>query len=69
MLDATGHDDKLARPQFYIPVPELDAKAALPDQKQFVHVIVVVLRESPLHFDQLDLLAVQLGHNLGLPLL
>jgi hypothetical protein len=37
-----------------LPVPELDAKAALPDQKQFVHVIVVVPRESPLHFDQLD---------------
>src|SRR6266478_7539216 len=38
MLDATGHDDKLARPQFYIPVPELDAKAALPDQKHLFHV-------------------------------
>ena len=46
-----------------------NSKAALPDQKQFVYVIVVVPRESPLHFDQLDLLAVQLGHNLGLPLL
>jgi hypothetical protein len=29
---------------------------------------VVVPRECPLHLDQLHLLAVQLGHDLGLPL-
>jgi hypothetical protein len=69
MLDTTGHDDKLARPQFDNLVPELDAKAAAPDQKHFFHVIVVVPRECPLHLNQLDLVAVQLGYDLGLLLL
>src|SRR6266851_914769 len=69
MLDTAGHDCKLTRPQLDDLVPELDAKAASPDQKHLFHVIVVVPRECPLHLDQLDLLAVQLCHDLGLPVL
>jgi hypothetical protein len=34
-----------------------------------IRVVVVVPRECPLHLDQLHLLAVQLSHDLGLPLL
>jgi hypothetical protein len=69
MLDAAGHDDKLTRPQFDNPVPELDAKAASPDQKHFFHAIVVVPRECPMHLYKLHLLAIQLRYDLGLPLL
>src|SRR5712691_2273582 len=69
MLDTAGHDDKLARPQLDNPFPELDAKAASPDQEHLFRVIVVVPWECPLHLDQFDLRAVQLGHDLGLPLL
>jgi hypothetical protein len=69
MLDAAGHDDEFARPQLDNSVPEFDAKAPSPNQKHLFHVIVAVPRECPLHLDQLYLLAVQLGHDLGLPLL
>src|SRR5713101_7141270 len=69
MLDTAGDDDELARPELDNPLPELDAKAASPDQEHLFHVVVVVPRECPLHLDQFDLLAVQLGHDLGLPLL
>src|SRR5215469_4073900 len=68
MLDTAGHNDKFARSQLDNPVPELDPKAATPDQKHLFHVIVVVPRKGSLHLDQLDLLAIQLGHDLGLPL-
>ena len=37
MLDATGHDDKLARPQFYIPVPELESGLARPKTIRLRH--------------------------------
>jgi hypothetical protein len=69
MLDTPRHDDKLAWPQLDNPVPELDAKLPSPDKKHLFYVTVVMPWERPLHLDQLDLLAVQLDHDLGLPLL
>jgi hypothetical protein len=69
MLDTAGYDNKFARPQLHNPVPELDPKPAAPDQKHLFHIIVVMPWERPLHLHQLDLLAVHLGHDLGLPLL
>jgi hypothetical protein len=66
-VDTAGHDDELARSQLDNPVPELDAKAATPNRKHLVDVIMVVPRKCSLHPDQLDLLAVQLGDDLGPP--
>ena len=54
MLDTAGHDDKLARPQLDNPVPELDAKAAPPDQKHLFHVVVVVPRERAVETSDAD---------------
>jgi hypothetical protein len=69
MLDTAGHDDKVARPQLDYPVPELDPKTAARPKNHLFHVIVVVRRECSLHLYQLHPLAVQLSHDLGLPLL
>jgi hypothetical protein len=69
MFDTTRDDDELSRPQLDDSVPELDTEATAPYEKHLFHVIVMVPGEDPLHLDQLDLLPVQLGHDLRLPLL
>ena len=47
MVDTAGHDDKFTRPKLDDPASELNAKAASPDQKHLLHIIVVVPGMSP----------------------
>ena len=69
VLDAAGHDQERALLQPDVSVPELHAEAALHDEEKLILVVVVVPDERPLELDELHLLAVQLGDDLGLPLL
>jgi hypothetical protein len=39
-------------------VPEFDAKIALPNQEQFIFVVMVMPRKLPLHFDDFDFLTI-----------
>src|SRR6185369_3764670 len=65
VLDAARHDEHLSLVEDDVAVAQLHPQAPLDHQEQLVLVIVVVPDEGALELDQLDGLAVQLGHQLG----
>jgi len=69
MLDAAWHDAKLACLQFRTMVAKLDNHPAAPNEKELVLVFVMMPREDAGELDELQFLAVQLGHDLGPPML
>src|SRR5713226_10555254 len=69
MLHAARNDDELSLLDPNMPVLQFHAEPTLYNQEKLVFVIVVVPNERPLKFDELDLLAVQLAHDLGTPVL
>ena len=69
MLDTARHDTKFARLQDNAPVAEFDNHLAAPNQKQLVLVLVLVPRKDAGELDELQFLAVQLGNDLGPPML
>ena len=62
-----GTTHRLAGSEVDDAVPELDAEAAAPDEEQLVLVVMVMPGEVALDLDELELLAVHLGHHLRPP--
>jgi hypothetical protein len=53
----------------FVAVAELHAKTSFDDQEQFVFVFVVMEHEFPLQFIELQMLPVELGSDVGFPVL
>src|SRR5271157_3376582 len=69
MLDASGHDWKLAFLQPDIAVPELHPESPLDHQEQLVFVVMLMPNKLALEFHQLDVLPVQLANDPGAPVI
>src|SRR5215469_3110267 len=68
MLDASRHDNELALLHpFGRLVAELHTKTALDYEKEFVLMIMMMKHELAFDLIQLDLLPIQVGGNVGLP--
>jgi len=67
MLDAPGHDQKLPFLQPYVAVTELHAEAPVDHQEKFIFVVMLMPDKLALEFYQLDMLPVQLTHDLRAP--
>src|SRR5271166_2107534 len=67
MLDAPGHDQKLAFIQPDVAVTELHAESSVDDQKQLVFVVMLMPDKLAMEFHQLDVLPVQLANDPGAP--
>src|ERR1051326_26577 len=67
MLNAPGNDDEFAFFNPLMVVAEFHAEASFDDEKQFVFVLVMVEDEFSFELVELDLLAVEFGGNVGLP--
>jgi hypothetical protein len=65
MLDASRHDDALSGLQLDGIIPELHPELALPDHKELVFVVVMMPGELAAHLDDLDVLPVEGGDDLG----
>jgi hypothetical protein len=69
MLDSTWNHDELALLDPLVPVEEVHPEATFDHQKHFVFVLVVMEGKLAFSFHQLDLLAVQIGSDVGLVVL
>ena len=67
MLDAAGNDDEFAFFDPLVVVAEFHAEAAFDDEEQFVLMLVLVEDEFSFELVELDVLAVEFGGNVGLP--
>ena len=67
VFDTARNDKSLAGAEFDRVFPEFDSKAAFPHQEEFVFVVMMMPGELALHFDQLDLLAIQRSDHLWAP--
>ena len=67
VLDAAGDDDELAFAEGEGPVAELHREGAAEDEEELVLVLVAVPDEGAEELDDLDVLAVQLGDDLRVP--
>ena len=69
MLDAVGNDTKLTGLQKHTTVAKLNRHLTPPHQKQLIFVLVMMPRKNAGELDQLELLPIQLGYDLRLPML
>jgi hypothetical protein len=67
MLDAARHYDKLAFLDPFMTVTKLHPEAAFDHQEHFILVFMVVEDEFTLDLVELDILAVEFGGDVGLP--
>ena len=58
MFGAAGYDDAFTGVEGDDVVSEFDAESSLPDEEEFVFVLVMVPGEFALHFDEFDFLIV-----------
>jgi hypothetical protein len=68
VLDSAGNNKTLPGSQSNHVVSKLDAKIPLPDQEQFIFLIVVMPGKLALHFDDFDFLAIQSRDDFGPPM-
>lgn len=68
MFDAARDHRKFARPQLDLSVPEINPQPAFQDQEHLVGVFVVMPHEFAEDLDDLDLLPVEFGDDLGTPM-
>ena len=69
VLDAARDHDEFTFFDPFVVVAEFHAEAALHDEKQFVFVLVMVEDELAFKLVELDLLSVEFGGDVGLPVL
>ena len=69
VLDAARDDVQLTRAQFHRAIAKLDLHHALPDEKQFVRVGVMMPGKDALEFYDANFLSIQLSDHLGSPML
>src|SRR5207245_6311543 len=69
VLDASRYHDEFALLQPHLPVTELDAEAPFDHQEQLVFVLMMMPDELPFQLVELYQLAVELGGDVGLPIL
>jgi hypothetical protein len=67
MLRAAWHDDELALVHGDRAVPELHVERALDDEEELIFGFVLMPDERALELDELDVLAIQLADDLGVP--
>src|SRR5712692_9808835 len=69
VLDTSQYHDELALLQPHMPVTELDAEAPFDHQEHLVFGLMMMPDELPFQLDELHQLAVELGSDVGLPVL
>jgi hypothetical protein len=69
MFDATGHDEELPLLQTDVTLPELHPESSFDHQEEFIFAVMLVPDKLTLELGQLDVLPVQLAHNLGAPVI
>jgi hypothetical protein len=69
VLHAFGHNVHLAGAEIDASIPKIDAQPSLDDYEGLVGVLMIVPNEVAVDLDDLELVVVHLGDNLGLPLI
>jgi hypothetical protein len=69
VLDATGNDEELPRPQHHIAVSHLNGEPPVEDHEELIGVGMPVLRKLALDLHDADVIIVDLGYLLRRPVL
>lgn len=69
VFDAFGHHENFARAQRDHSISQLNADASAQHEKEIVSVVMLVPDKLPLHFDDHEVMPVELPNDAGLPII